>query len=50
MTDYNRMNLKQLKQRGREMGLLRVDRNNKKELIERLKKGKQPSDYNKNVY
>ena len=49
MTDYNQMNLKQLKQRGREMGLLRVDRNNKKELIERLKKGKQPSDYNKNV-
>ena len=31
------------------MGLLRVDRNNKKELIERLKKGKQPNDYNKNV-
>ena len=49
MTDYNQMNLKQLRQRGREMGLLRVDRNNKKELIERLKKGKQPSDYNKNV-
>ena len=49
MTDYNQMNLKQLRQRGREMGLLRVDRNKKKELIERLKKGKQPSDYNKNV-
>ena len=49
MTDYNQMNLKQLRQRGREMGLLRVDRNNKKELIERLKKGKQPRDYNKNV-
>ena len=29
MTDYNQMNLKQLKQRGREMGLLRVDRNKK---------------------
>ena len=49
MTDYNRMNLKQLRQRGREMGLLRVGKNNKTELIERLKKGKQPSDYNKNV-
>ena len=49
MTDYNQMNLKQLKRRGREMGLLRVERNDKKELIERLKKGKQPSDYNKNV-
>ena len=32
MTDYNQMNLKQLRQRGREMGLPRVDRNNKKEL------------------
>ena len=49
MTDYNQMNLKQLRQRDREMGLLRVDRNKKKELIERLKKCKQPSDYNKNV-
>ena len=35
MTDYNQMNLKQLRQRGREMGLLHVYRNNKKELIER---------------
>ena len=49
MTDYNQMNLKQLRQRGREVGLLRVDKNIKNELIERLKKGKQPSDYNKNV-
>ena len=32
MTDHNQMNLKQLKQGGREMGLLRVDRNDKKEL------------------
>ena len=37
MTDYNQMKLKDLKQIGREMGLLRVDRNNKRELIERLK-------------
>ena len=49
MTDYNRMNLKQLRQRGIEMGLLRVSKNNKTELIERLKKGKQSSDNNKNV-
>ena len=49
MTNYNRMNLKQLKQIGKNMGLLRVGKNNKTELIERLKKGKQPSDYNKNV-
>ena len=49
MADYNQMNLQQLRQRGREMGLLRVDKNKKKELIERLKKGKQLSDYSKDV-
>ena len=49
MTDYNQMNLQQLRQRGKEMGLLRVDKNKKKELIERLKKGKQLSDYSKDV-
>ena len=37
MTDYNRMKIKDLRQIGKEMGLLRVDRNNKKDLIERLK-------------
>ena len=49
MTDNNQMNLQQLRQRGKEMGLLRVDKNKKKELIERLKKGKQLSDYSKDV-
>ena len=49
MTDYNRMKIKDLRQIGKDMGLLRVDKNNKKDLIERLKKGKQLSDYNKNV-
>ena len=49
MADYNQMNLQQLRQIGKEMGLLRVDKNKKKELIERLKKGKQPSDYSKGV-
>ena len=49
MTDYNRMKIKDLKQIGNDMGLLRVDKNNKKDLIERLKKGKQLSDYNKNI-
>ena len=49
MTDYNRMKIKDLRQIGKDMGLLRVDQNNKKVLIERLKKGKQLSDYNKNV-
>ena len=49
MTDYNRMKIKDLRQIGKDMGLLRVDKNNKKVLIERLRKGKQLSDYNKNV-
>ena len=47
MENYNRMKLKDLKQIGKEMGLLGVDTNNKRELIERLKKGKQLSDYDK---
>ena len=52
MTDYNQMNLKQLQQIGKDMGLLRVDlckKHNKNELIERIKKGKQQSEYDKNV-
>ena len=52
MEDYNQMNLKQLKQIGKDMGLLRVDlynKRNKNELIERIRKGKQQSDYDKNV-
>ena len=39
MADYNRMKIKDLRKIGKEMGLLRVDKNNKKTLIERLKKG-----------
>ena len=52
MTDYNQMNLKQLKQIGKDMGLLRVDlykKGTKNELIERIRKGKQQSDYDKTV-
>ena len=52
MADYNQMNLKQIKQIGKDMGLLRVDlykKRNKNELIERIRKGKQQSDYDKNV-
>ena len=52
MTDYNQMKLKQLKQIGKDMGLLRVDlykKYNKNELIERIKNGKQLRDYDKNV-
>ena len=49
MTDYNRIKIKDLRQIGKDMGLLRVDKNNKTDLIERLKKGRQLSDYSKNV-
>ena len=47
MENYNRMKLPELKRAGKKMGLLEVDLNNKKELIERLEKGKQLSDYDK---
>ena len=43
------MKIKELRQIGRDMGLLRVDKNNKRDLIERLKKGIQLSDYSKDV-
>ena len=49
MSDYSRLKLRDLRQIGKDMGLLRVDKNNKEVLIERLKKGRQLSDYNKNV-
>ena len=41
MENYNQLKLSELKRIGKKMGLLRVDLNNKKELIERLKEGKQ---------
>ena len=47
MENYNIMKLPELKRIGKEMGLLGVDLNNKRELIERLKKGKQLSDFDK---
>ena len=43
------MKIKELRQIGKDMGLLRADKNNKNDLIERLKKGRQLSDYSKNV-
>ena len=49
MTDYNQLKIKELRQIGRDMGPLRVDKNNKRDLIERLKKGRQLSDYSKDV-
>ena len=47
MENYNRMELSELKHIGKEMGLLGVDLNNKKELIKRLNEGKQLSDFDK---
>ena len=52
MADYNQMKLQQLKQIGKDKGLLRVElykKHNKNGLIERIKKGKQLRDYDKNV-
>ena len=48
MENYNRLKLTELKHLGKLKGLLGVDLNNKRELIERLQKGRQPSDFNKN--
>ena len=49
MTVYNQLKIKELRQIGRDMGLLRVDKNNERDLIERLKRGRQLSDYSKDV-
>ena len=48
MENYNRMKLIELKRIGKEKGLLGVDLNNKRDLIKRLQKGKQLSDFSKN--
>ena len=48
MENYNRMKLPELKRLGKVRGLLGVDLNSKKELIKRLEKGIQLSDFNKN--
>ena len=48
MANYNNMKLTELKRLGKERGLLGIDLNNKRELIERLQKGKQLSDFSKN--
>ena len=54
MTEYNEVELKklkvdQLRQIGKNKGLLRVDRNKKKELIDRIIKGRQLTDESKPV-
>ena len=49
MPDYNRLKIQDLRQIGKEKGLLRVDRDKKKDLIARIEKGRQLSDYSKTV-
>ena len=48
MENYDRMKLPELKRLGKVRGLLGVDLNSKTELIKRLEKGIQLSDFNKN--
>ena len=49
MPDYNHLKIQDLRQIAKEMGLLRPDRDKKKDLIARIEKGRQPSDYSKTV-
>ena len=49
MPEYNRLKIKDLRQIGKDMGLLHVDKDKKKDLIARIEKGRQLSDYSKKV-
>ena len=49
MPDYNRLKIQDLRQIAKEIGLLRPDKDKKKDLIARIEKGRQPSDYSKTV-
>ena len=49
MSGYNRLKIQDLRQIGKDMGLLRVDKDKKKDLIARIEKGRQLSDYSKTV-
>ena len=49
MPDYNRLKIQDLRQIAKEIGLLRPYRDKKKDLIARIEKGRQPSDYSKTV-
>ena len=49
MLDYNRLKIQDLRQIAKEIGLLRPDRDKKKDLIARIEKGRQLSDYSKTV-
>ena len=49
MSDYNRLKIQDLRQIAKDMGLLRPDRDKKKDLIARIEKGRQLRDYSKKV-
>ena len=49
MPDYTRLKIQDLRQIAKEKGLLRPDRDKKKDLIARIEKGRQLSDYSKTV-
>ena len=49
MPDYTRLKIQDLRQIAKEIGLLRPDRDKKKDLIARIEKGRQLSDYSKTV-
>ena len=49
MPDYNRLKIQDLRQIAKDIGLLRPDRDKKKDLIARIEKGRQLSDYSKTV-
>ena len=49
MPDYNRLKIQDLRQIAKDMGLLRPDKDKKKDLIARIEKGRQLSDYSKTV-
>ena len=49
MPDYNRLKIQDLRQIAKEKGLLCPDRDKKKDLIARIEKGRQLSDYSKTV-
>ena len=49
MPEYNRLKIQDLRLIGKDMGLLRVDKDKKKDLIARIEKGRQLSDYSKKV-
>ena len=49
MSNYNRLKIQDLRQIAKDIGLLRPDRDKKKDLIARIEKGRQPSDYSKAV-